>query len=129
MATVIGQCSLQPLRSTKKESVCLTGRAINSTADGVIDTALSVYGDVGMSLTRASAGTYNLVFPACPSDAVLQLTLGHTGTPNVFSVRYSTFAPTSGTATVITANAAGAATDNNSAGLQIGITLVAAMGK
>lgn len=129
MSTVIGQAWAAPLRATKKESADLFLRAVNSTADGVIDTALSTYSDPGCLIARTGAGTYSVTYPACPSDVNLQLDFTtHTGTPNVFWCRCTAFAPTLGTATLVTSVAAGgAAADNNSAGMNIFLRLCGAV--
>jgi hypothetical protein len=126
MSTTIAQTPQFPVRTPKKESVLMSARAINSTADGVIDTVASTYSDPGINVVRSSAGTYAVTFPACPSDVVVDFYFGvHTGTANVFWLRCTAFAPTSGTATLITSVAAGgAAADNNSAGMQISMWLL-----
>lgn len=127
MSTVIGQVSQYPIRKGKKEGVILTARFVNTTADAVIDQSASYTDDPGLTLVSAGGGLYTFAFPQCPSDAIVKVQLHHTGTPNVFTARLSALNLVAGTGTITTANAAGAATANNSAGMQLHVELTGAI--
>lgn len=117
MSAVVGQVFVGPLRAAKKESVCMYG-SMSLTAAGLVDTVTtpSFSCDPGFTFTRASAGTYTIAFPACPGDAVLDLTrlaLGTYPTAGQF-FRVTAWSPTTGTMTLITSTTdGGAAADCN----------------
>lgn len=125
MSTVIGQVNAYPIKAGKKESYDLIARAISSTSNGVIDTALSTYSDPQFVILRTGVGTYSVTFPACPADVNVTLNIVSTLAGVANMARLTAFAPTLGTATLTTCNASapGTATDNASALFEIHMRL------
>ena len=77
--------------------------------------------DPGITITRASAGLYNLVYPKCV-DVRIDIEVMSV-TPTVFGAVFLAKSATAGTAQFRTFNAAGAATDPAS-GDDLNITLI-----
>lgn len=117
MSAVVGQCFAAPLKVAKKESYVMYG-SLSLTNTGTVDTTTtpSFSCDPGFTFTRASAGTYTIAFPICPSDAVVDLTrlaLGTYPTAGQF-YRISAWSPTTGSMTLVTSTTdGGAAADCN----------------
>lgn len=117
MATVVGQTPQYPVRVPKKESVLMS---LHFTVDtsGAVVTANTVSSDPGFSVTKSGTGAYAVVYPICPSDAVVWFQPHFTGTfPTAGQfARISAKATTSGTLTITTSTTyGGAAADLNQA--------------
>jgi hypothetical protein len=81
---------------------------INIGATGAVGT--QVVGCAGVTFTRTGAGTYTLVYPAAVAGALIPY-VAKSAAPTVFDCSVTARNVTAGTATIVFANAAGAATD------------------
>lgn len=117
MSTVVGQTYQYPVRVPKKESVLMSLHFTVDTA-GAIVVANTVTCDPGFTVTKSGTGAYAVVFPLCPSDAVVWVQPHFTGTfPTTGQfVRVSAKSTSAGTMTITTSTTyGGAAADLNQA--------------
>lgn len=71
MSTVVGSCSAYPLKATKKEKRDMSLHFTIDGANGTITVANTVTSDPGFTVVLGAAGRYDLVFPVCPTDAIV----------------------------------------------------------
>jgi hypothetical protein len=130
MATVVGQCSLQPLRMSKKESV---GLYLHFTVDtgAAIVTANTVTSDPGLTVTKGATGRYDVVLPKGPGDAVYTLSPSFTGTfPTAGQfVRVSAKDFSAGTMSITTSTTYGGAAADTNQVIEFDLLVFASMGK
>lgn len=81
---------------------------INIGATGAVGS--QIFGPPGVTLTRTGTGTYTIVYPAALGMAIIPY-IAKSAAPTVFDVSVTAKSATAGTATIVTANAAGTATD------------------
>jgi len=129
MATVAEDIYKFPDANAMRDCVEASAEFVITGGAGAIGTTDA--DDVGITLARTGAGTYNGTFPACPAGS----TAGIQGRARI--IPYVAFSPaltvvdavitarsvTAGTFTVKTLNAAGAATDGAAADI-IGVKLI-----
>lgn len=119
MSSVIGQTYQYPVRVPKKESVLMTLHFTVSTATAAITVANTVSSDPGFTVTKGATGRYDIVYPLCPSDAVVVVQRNDLEsvfpTTGQFS-RVSAKAPASGTMSITTSTTLGGAAADLSGG-------------
>lgn len=130
MATVVGQCSLQPLRLSKKEGVVLYLHFTVDTSAAIV-TANTVTSDPGLTVSKSGTGAYAVVLPKGPGDAVYTLTPSFTGTfPTAGQfVRVSAKDFSAGTMTITTSTTYGGAAADTNQVIEFDLVVIASTGK
>lgn len=110
MAATVRDLSAKPVFGTELNLTLITS-SVAIGAAGAVDSTIAGYRVApGVTLTRTGAGTYSVVYPACPNAVLLAfIELSAAGT--VIDAGLTAKSQTAGTATLVTRNAAGAATD------------------
>jgi len=91
-----------------QDNLRIAALEINIGATGAVGS--QIFGPPGVTLTRTGTGTYTLVYPAALGVAIVPY-IAKSAAPTVFDVSVTAKSATAGTATIVTANAAGTATD------------------
>ena len=130
MAAVYGQCSLQPVRVAKKESVWVYLHFTVDTGAAIV-TANTVTADPGVTVSKTGTGTYGVVLPKGPGDATYSLTVAYTGTfPTTGQfVRVSQKDFSGGTLTITTSTTFGGAAADTNQVIEFDLWVLASMGK
>lgn len=108
----IGEVMAMPLLSADhRANRCFVASFAVTGASGAPDTTSSNYRvPNGVTITRTGTGTYNITFPGMPYGFVNAF-IGLSAAGTVVDVVPSALSATAGTATLVTKNAAGTATD------------------
>lgn len=91
-----------------QDNLRIAALEINIGATGAVGS--QIFGPPGVTLTRTGTGTYTLVYPAALGVALIPY-IAKSAAPTVFDVSVTAKSATAGTATIVTANVAGTATD------------------
>jgi len=91
-----------------QDNLRIAALEINIGATGAVGS--QIFGPPGVTLTRTGTGTYTLVYPAALGVAIVPY-IAKSAAPTVFDASVTAKSATAGTATIVTANAAGTATD------------------
>jgi hypothetical protein len=107
MARTFGDLMPSNARAVQ-DNLIVAALELNIGATGAVGS--QVFGPPGVTFTRSSAGTYTLVYPAALGVALIPyIAVSAAGT--VIDATVTAKSATAGTATIVTRNAAGAATD------------------
>ena len=110
MSTVIGESYPYPMECAHRRRIEVEA-VIPLLASGAVGTPL-ILDDPGITITRTGAGTYNLTFPAGADLGGFPDGQVAPSTGALRSVYFTAFAPNLGTATAVTMNGSGTATDS-----------------
>jgi len=107
MARTFGDLMPSNARAVQ-DNLIVAALELNIGATGAVGS--QIFGPPGVTFTRTGTGTYTLVYPAARGVALIPY-VAKSAVPTIFDIVVTAKSATAGTATIVTYNGSGAATD------------------